>query len=283
MTDQTPATPAPEPTSPNWQNNFDQLAKEGSTVIDLPANRYNFSLESSLHLAIVNREHSRYAFVRWMRRRQRLFVFLGVAVVFLTFIVKDALREQLKDQVDAIERAKTLYTVRADTSEILDQVGLGMGDMILNPQNSNDLRLRYYITHRKVVSVESKIILTLTNIYDLVKALDQPIISQMLPAINDLYEESKQYHARMDKLSPGGNSLSDADLDTARSLYTELSHFDVSVFKMGLRVLDKAEEKKVADERHYRVATWASYFLYALGSGLALIGRIFGVETGAGD
>lgn len=52
---------------------------------------------------------------------------------------------------------------------------------------------------------------------------------------------------------------------------------------LALKAFTKAEDRRIPVEHRYKIATWASYFLYALGWGLALLGRLYGFEIGAGE
>ena len=53
--------------------------------------------------------------------------------------------------------------------------------------------------------------------------------------------------------------------------------------EMSNQVFSEVERIRVEDESHLHTVKWASYVLFTLGWGLALIGRIYGVETGGGE
>lgn len=59
--------------------------------------------------------------VRWIRRRHRILTFIGALIVFGTFVVKDALRDQLKDALDAMHNGAGFNMVRDDTRRIRAQ------------------------------------------------------------------------------------------------------------------------------------------------------------------
>ena len=49
-------------------------------------------------------------------RHHRTLTFVGALVVFVTVVVKDGLREQLKDLVSSISAAESVFAIRNDTS-----------------------------------------------------------------------------------------------------------------------------------------------------------------------
>jgi hypothetical protein len=49
---------------------------------------------------------TRYTF---LKKHNRLLTFVGALVVFITFIVKDAVREELKSTIDAEQWAETMF------------------------------------------------------------------------------------------------------------------------------------------------------------------------------
>jgi len=63
-------------------------------------------------------QHKKRRLRRWTlnvrRRRDRVLTLLGSIITFITFIVKEGIGENLKDQVSSIETAQNLYAIRDD-------------------------------------------------------------------------------------------------------------------------------------------------------------------------
>src|SRR5690242_14835307 len=58
-----------------------------------------------------------YKALKWIRRHHRILTFAGAVIVFATFIVKDAIRERLRDLSESIKEAQTDYIATLNTSE----------------------------------------------------------------------------------------------------------------------------------------------------------------------
>jgi hypothetical protein len=51
-----------------------------------------------------------------LHRHNRLLTFVGALIVFTTFVVKEGLRERLKDFVDSVGAAESTFMIRGDTN-----------------------------------------------------------------------------------------------------------------------------------------------------------------------
>jgi hypothetical protein len=52
-----------------------------------------------------------------LRKHSRLLTIISAFIVFVTFIVKEGLADQWKDQASAIDMAEYIYAIQADTSQ----------------------------------------------------------------------------------------------------------------------------------------------------------------------
>lgn len=120
----TAATTAPHPDAPDWPKIIGQLIKEGKVVIDVPPRQYDVNLGTNLRLAISKKRESSNRFIAFLRRHRWTMVFSGAILVLSTFIVKDALREHLKDLSDAVGKSQARYLARHDTDEIHNKLSL---------------------------------------------------------------------------------------------------------------------------------------------------------------
>ena len=58
----------------------------------------------------------------FLRANSHLLVVVGALIVFLTFVIKEGLREHWKGTADAIETAEYFYPLMAQTAEIRQEV-----------------------------------------------------------------------------------------------------------------------------------------------------------------
>ena len=86
---------------------------------------------------------------------------------------------------------------------------------------------------------------------------------------------------------PGGGDQTQLELEhkmgaiwaiehKAFDLETDLQTFTASLLKQSLAIKDK-------DSEYFEVSTWLSYLLYAVGWGMGLIGKLYGLEGVAED
>src|ERR1022692_4135025 len=59
---------------------------------------------------------------RFVQGHHRLLVFIGASIALFTFVVKDEIRQELKDLMDSIDMAENIFMVRSDNREVLVQV-----------------------------------------------------------------------------------------------------------------------------------------------------------------
>jgi hypothetical protein len=57
-----------------------------------------------------------------LRKHSQLVTFFGAFIVFATFMVREEIRESLKDLVSSVETAQTVFASRRDTSTIAEQL-----------------------------------------------------------------------------------------------------------------------------------------------------------------
>jgi hypothetical protein len=51
------------------------------------------------------------------------FTIIGALVVFLTFVIKDAVKEQVKDKVGALDATENVFVLRVENVRLEDKVG----------------------------------------------------------------------------------------------------------------------------------------------------------------
>ncbi|MFZ1007470.1 MAG: hypothetical protein WAN65_11570 [Candidatus Sulfotelmatobacter sp.] len=61
--------------------------------------------------------------VSWLKKHSRLVAFAGALVVFTTFVLKEGFRDYLKDLVDTVDKAETLFSVRHEIDLAVRHIG----------------------------------------------------------------------------------------------------------------------------------------------------------------
>jgi hypothetical protein len=232
-----------------------------------------------------------------MRRHQRLLTFFGALIVFFTFIVKDALRENLKDLVDSLNAAEASAMASNETQMAivaleavqnrLDRI-VGRGET--DPEDRVDSSIAILQTtcslYLAVVAENSRLIERLPS--DVAAKFEERIkgAAKAQEPINARYLEllQRQMPEKQAPESQAQDRLRNINLYTQVVLLTtQIAAQEVEVKSIGREMLIAANGIRQQDERRYRWATWASYVLYALGWGLGLLGRLASVESGAED
>jgi hypothetical protein len=58
------------------------------------------------------------SFRNYVSRHSRLLIFVGALIVFVTFLVKEGLRERLKDLVDSIDTAQSVFVAERENQQM---------------------------------------------------------------------------------------------------------------------------------------------------------------------
>jgi signal transduction histidine kinase len=207
-------------------------------------------------------------------------------IVFLTFVVKEGIRDNVKDKVDSLHSALNVYQIREDAQ-------------------GNDERINtfYDVTAHRIttpLSSAKNFLETEEGLYGLserVKRYNETVfnLADELPqdaSLSKELDELRKAVAGTDSAlnyvvdlytNPAGRSKSvqqelvnEGASDAADALYQALQKAAL----VGSHVKEKAKETIQKLEVSYRRVTLASYALYCLGWGLGLLGKLYGVPTG---
>lgn len=227
----------------------------------------------------------------WRIDRAKTLSIVGAGIVMLTFIVKDAMRERLRDLRDAIESTRTIYILRqdsADSSERLMREQLELlipkpAKWTLTAGPTADLELQRSWHRVENVMASARLMLPL------LKAVDAPdLTSLQLEPSQILNEWSAKYGAALEGMkkvtaqrlsgvseklleeSPGYRAITEA-LTFAEARWTAAKLLEEGTLKEG----DFLRERL---ERRYEACSMASYFLYFVGWLLSLWGSLTGVR-----
>jgi len=219
----------------------------------------------------------------FFQKHGRLLSFVGALIVFTTFIVKDAIREHLKDLVDAVNSAEEAY--RNETSIAL--VSKQIVDLELQ-LDSFEKAMQFHrsaVTERTMANRDAATTtkFMLENLETLNNTL--PTGATFRGRINDhktILQKLEEGLLELDRRSQATGlyeKRTTGEEDTAKRLNNGVwAEYWLFVIPMGDKVLAEANEAKKRREIYYKACTAASYMLYALGWSLGLAGRLFSVE-----
>ena len=120
----------------------------------------------------------------FLRKHHRSVTLIGAIIVFVTFIVKEALRDHLKDLVDSIENARSVFLIRDGEDALRSQL-----------ESINERFAKPTTTDKFVYGVDASTELTLS----LVDAKEQSINSSLgniADLLNELPSQRNGYDRR---------------------------------------------------------------------------------------
>lgn len=229
------------------------------------------------------------------RKHSKALTFLGSALVLLTFIVKDAWRENLKNFVDAADAAQSTFLLRSDEQRVdfqLRAIEQRLVQLEAKSETKDEVaRYRLGAIYDEIEIYrqrEQGIGVSLDNISSLLDILPSEMLAKRLKTLRDAFSRAKQSRDGLDRelshdidkyagkpipiepfmhLSGGVSSYSN-DL-------TAIANGSETLAKDALREVTQEKQQK---ERYFQWATWASYALYPAGWLLALIGSLYHIE-----
>jgi hypothetical protein len=237
----------------------------------------------------------------FIKKHKRWFTFVGAFIVFATFVAKEVVRDDLKDVVSGFENAQTTFALRDQNmgmtttmTEIRTRV-VALSDKSLPKMPGGVWRVSqaYAVVEetRETVELLRQSLVTITALAQKLPK-DEKREAELVECTKLVAQTRDDYGKALDVLKDvlTRAQASKRDLtkeDEQRMVSAETAYIEVqrqaalriAAFESGVL----SEAPKYREEQEYRYAWWnkASYWLYSLGWGLGLIGKIYGVEGGA--
>jgi hypothetical protein len=265
----------------------------------------------------------RFRFRHFVKKHERWFTFIGALIVFLTFVVKEELGDRSRELASAINEGETLYIIRVDHHDIESSLHLMWHSVDAirqdaetkqkpqKPQKPNQINSRI-LAH--TISTCLQIKRTLSSVSNLVDKLPygepekrqltdlQHELDQALLEGGELYIDraptslipeknpSRTRWSYVPKLAgqdPGDeppNALS-ADTNLQREAAYSKSVYNLlrDTLALDADALTKAKALKQHAENRSRVASSMVAGLFALGWGLGLVGKLYGVPSAGSE
>lgn len=192
-------------------------------------------------------------------------MFLGALIVLLTFVVKDGLREHLKDAAGSISAANDVFAIREDNMGTRLELEELKRDIEKNTidHSWSDVRIIQTKCHEMYYALGA--------VAYLIETTDD---KEDTPTIKSLDQELTRI--RFDSLAL---SISPSTVST---LSENASALELKIAKFEDEVVERARIKLQQNQARYDGWTWISYVLYTIGWGLGLLGKIYGVPGAVG-
>jgi hypothetical protein len=236
----------------------------------------------------------------YFRRHNRLLTYLGAFIVFATFVVREGIREHLKELTDSIDVAQNVFVVRVDNIETNYALGGLRRQMaaIKDAPSAGKAREDLFDAAARELEVSKNRFREVASYLDCISRLIARLPSQTTPVTlkntwllktmsgtpNGLLQafrvqlkqswESENKVRQLMKLDHSG----DQDASSAAGKLagdSVLLYLDSQTF--GWLILGEAMKARERSEHFYDISKKVSYLLYVLGWGLGLFGRLYRV------
>jgi hypothetical protein len=231
---------------------------------------------------------------------RRVLPLVAAGLALITFVVKDAVREDLRDVVDAVSRADDLSLVRMDLAQsqtLLSNLRLELNSMEvsqakLGPPGFQRVDDRERAFHEQMEVRESLV----DSSKRLISALPREVAEQFDPQIPPIRDRLtvgwstwKTLHDRLTSSEHVGNQPSSPptpaeakgviDADQALEQVFSLAFSETQTLMKS--AIKSADEVKEAEQRAYNKWTYVSWVLFGLAWVLGVIGRFTGADAAA--
>ena len=216
---------------------------------------------------------------QYVRRNERLLVILGGFVVLTTFIVKDLVRENLKDLKDSLTETEHFVRIRAQFITVRKQLkAIDQRITVANPpqpatEHAIELGRRLFEEDAKLQDYKESIMEEMENVEELAAQLS--LTKQDLGDLAKIREKADTVIADP-YLSKAGDPEYVVPEITRRA--DRARDVEEDLFENIRGVLETAGEQEAIRERRYRYVNIASYVLLSIGALMSLLGRICGID-----
>lgn len=239
----------------------------------------------------------------FLRRRKRFLPIVGAGIVLVTFVVKEAVRDHFKDLVTSIDGAEGIFLVREDKGLLtnplrklnrqMDSVQITLQSRGPQYEPDDAVEDKSYGRMELIAEDHHTLMVSIENVSRLLEeiraeASARKRVEKLKKDIDDAFEP---YQANISRLvveeedaaeNKGDDKLAHDILQTIAKAVQEMESKTIMISgqcdALATEVFKKAENTRKRDEIFLNIFTWCSYALYALGWGLGLLGKLYGVE-----
>lgn len=225
----------------------------------------------------------------FLKKYNHILTYTGAFIVFLTFIVKEGLGEHWRQVAESIDKAQSSYSIRAEIGQNVLLSSDILQHLMQKAHGSSDHQ-ESQLLDWMLLDVEG----SASNVGTLLNSLPESKGDQKeLFEIKTQLAHGKESMAAFFSPLPSTGSTSwkyvskyspkarppFSDSRDGRELQLFASAIDLrsDAHELTKRVLEVAEGVRQTNEQRSRYAWWISAGLFALGWGLGLLGKLYGV------
>ena len=217
----------------------------------------------------------------FVKRHDRQLAIFGGFLLLATFVVREIVRENLKELKDSLAAAENTFRIR-DEFMLLHRQLKAVDERMGKSENTSTLPLTITLDPSKRISEEQVKIAQLSeaiaeemdNIGDLVEKmqLNPDDAKDYVKLVADTDDVKDSYQKVM--MRDGSMESKMLEMIKAEEKAQQLQH----TLLTDVRILEEAREQEHRREKEYRVVTYVSYALFLIGSALGLLGKIYGLK-----
>ena len=229
---------------------------------------------------------------RLLKAHNLLVTFIGAVIVFVTFVVKEGIRDYWKDTSATIDSALGAYYVRDqinalgikidNVSKAVDLVQTTLGDGPKRIEYISDLARFVFMTN-KFDQDSARWRLYMENLSRL--AAEMPLAERdqaedKIAVLSKNIEAFRKNSTRISDLLDTNGKEAFCQLGKVEMEWRNLAD---EVYSLSYDVSQEARQVRENSKERYERWNFASYFFYSLGWGIGLLGRIYGIGVGSGS
>jgi hypothetical protein len=233
---------------------------------------------------------------RFHRYRHVITVF-GALLVFATYVVKDAIRDEIKDTVESLQAADYQFFATSENRAIFDLVktiALVLKDEATKKHKGSETVGE---AAAPIVAKVADDLMAAESLKMLIEKLpdDETGLRQLNDDLqkrrNSMFDTLQQITPEIQKRAstpiddlPDEDAVSESDKrayemgDQLEKLEDEGAALELDLAKGAKQAVKRSREIRTSEEQRLRRYTHISYFLYGVGWSLALFGRLVGIE-----
>jgi ABC-type transporter Mla subunit MlaD len=217
----------------------------------------------------------------FLKRHRQSLSLVGALIVFSTFVIKDAIRQDVKDTVDSLQAAEDVFVTRSENQAAAMTLA-SIKAYVENLSNKTDSALDYL--DDELSGVQEMVLQGKRNLDNLKRMIDK-LPGTNAPLISSLHKLEGNYDAVFESTKTVSQGVADGLIRMERraeriaAVGNQTSDLLIEIQTFADKVIETSDEVRKAEERKYRRYTMLSYFLYAIGWSLALFGRLFGMDS----
>jgi hypothetical protein len=219
-----------------------------------------------------------------LREHDRLLTIAGAALLFVTFVVKEGIKEHWKELSDSVQNADNLFVIRSDARRlgqlVVEEGRNGPNDSPPIPQfhssGTNDVIVLDQLIETSTVDLRQ----ARARIDDVVGLMEELPVDEFRAKL--FHEVVSELEHREDQETAPLAFFRKKNHHTIQprtnyEIFTDV-RFTRRLDELERGVVDQAKALRDQSRSNYGVAKWVSYFLYSVALILAVVGKLYDVK-----